>query len=80
MDIYTTLYKIEISNIGGTGTITECGIIYATDYTDAMRQLENYYGPTIVVVHHIEMFDMSQFTFKPELFDTIRSAAEDHFE
>ena len=76
--MYTVLYKIEVfDQVAGSGTFIECGILYAESFSQAMQQLETYYGDDIQTVHFIEMYDMSVFTFAPERMDAVKDLIEE---
>ncbi len=79
--MYIALYKVEVfDDLRGTGTFVECGILYVRSFSDAMRQLEEYYGEgDIQTIHYMELFDVSVFTFKPEMLETIKAIVEDVF-
>lgn len=79
--MYTALYKVEVfDEIAGSGTFTECGILYAESFSHAMKQLEDFYGDDIQTVHFLELYDTTVFTFDPKHLETIQNIVGEVFE
>ncbi len=79
--MYIALYKIEAyDEIAGNASFVDCGLLYVKSFSDAVKQIEYYYGEeNIQVIHYIELFDSSVFTFKPEMLETMKAIVEDEF-
>ena len=79
---FTALYKVEIyDEVAGTGTLVECGLVYAENMRDAVAQLEQYYGEdNLITIHYLEMFDMSVFTFGEKHLPAIKNIINEVFE
>lgn len=76
MKEFTCLFKIEHINIKGESVI-ECGIIPASDFRDAMNQLEGeLYGTDLIQIHSMELFDVAP-TFPAEMFDILHKYLEE---
>lgn len=58
MNKYPTLYKVHLVDFDGNQTdhYVNYGLIYASDYADAAKQLEDYYGEELDGIG-IEMYE-----------------------
>lgn len=65
MEKYMCAYKVEVCYEGNY--CYEYGIVPATSYTDAMGQIEDYYGDELCTIEHMELLDVSMLTMNEEL-------------
>lgn len=75
--MYTVLYHVEFYDEINAVVDKECGLVYADNFTDAMKQIEDYYGKDLEAVKSLELYDASIFTFSPEMLPTIKSEIEE---
>lgn len=75
--MYTVLYHVEFYDEINAVIDKECGLVYADNFTDAMKQIEDYYGKDLEAVKSLELYDASIFTFSPEMLPTIKSEIEE---
>lgn len=75
--MYTVLYHVEFYDEINAVIDKECGLVYADNFTDAMKQIENYYGKDLEAVKSLELYDASIFTFSPEMLPTIKDEIEE---
>ena len=73
---YLTLYKITVNN--GEDEV-RCGVLSASNFTDAMRQIEEYYGSELITIHFMELYDADHMTFGSDHFDTIKEMIMEEF-
>lgn len=78
--MYTALYHVEFYDEINAIINEECGLIYADNFTEAMRRIEDYYGKDLEAVKGIELYDTSVFTFSPEMLPTIKKEIEESIE
>lgn len=69
--MYTALYCVEFYNENSIAT-EECGLVYADNFTEAMRRIEDYYGDDLEAVKNLELYGSSIFTFSSEMYPTIK--------
>lgn len=75
--MYIALYHVEFYDEINAIMDEECGLVYANNFTEAMRQIEDYYGKDLEAVKSIELYDSSVFTFSPEMLPTIKKEIEE---
>lgn len=75
--MYTVLYHVEFYDEINAVIDKECGLVYADNFTDAMKQIEDYYGKDLEAVKSLELYDASIFTFSPEMLPTIKKEIEE---
>lgn len=75
--MYTVLYHVEFYDEINAVIDKECGLVYADNFTDAMKQIEDYYGKDLEAVKSLELYDASIFTFSPEMLPTIKDEIEE---
>lgn len=75
--MYTVLYHVEFYDEINAVIDKECGLVYADNFTDAMKQIEDYYGKDLEAVKSLELYDASIFTFSPEMLPTIKNEIEE---
>jgi hypothetical protein len=73
---YLTLYKLTVNN--GEDEV-RCGVLSATSFTDAMRQIEDYYGSELITIQFMEMYDADHMTFGANHFDTVKAMIMEEF-
>lgn len=64
MDRFVFYFDVECWN--GVEVYTEGGFLVAKDYTDAMSQIEGYYGADLGAVRRLESYDGSIMAFSTE--------------
>ena len=81
MGRYTALYKIECyndeRNSEGKYATIRCGVLTVTDFTDAMRQIESYYGAELITVHFIELYDTDHLVVNENHFETLQALVKE---
>ena len=75
--MYTVLYHVEFYDEINAVLSEECGLVYADNFTEAMRHIEDYYGKDLEAVKSIELYDSCVFTFSPEMLPTIKKEIEE---
>lgn len=75
--MYTVLYHVEFYDEINAVIDKECGLVYADNFADAMKQIEDYYGKDLEAVKSLELYDASIFTFPPEMLPTIKDEIEE---
>lgn len=76
--MYTALYHVEFYDKISAIIDEECGLVYANNFTEAMKQIEDYYGEDLEAVKSIKLYDTSIFTFSPEMLPTIKKEIEEN--
>lgn len=76
--MYTVLYHVEFYDEISAIIDEECGLVYADNFTDAMKQIEDCYGKDLEAVKSLELYDTSIFTFSLEMLPTIKKEIEEN--
>jgi hypothetical protein len=75
MNNYVCLYKVKYLNLEEAPTL-DCGLFYASSFTDAIQQLEgNIYGTDLISIEYLCLYDTIA-TFSEKLFEEVRAEIE----
>lgn len=73
--LYTCLYYI--TGWDGVDSYEDRGLLYVRNFTDAMSQIEEFYGKDLVTVRHIQLFDTPIARFNEDIFNTLQKQFEE---
>ena len=73
--LYTCLYHIV--GYDGVDSYEDRGLLYVRNFTDAMSQIEEFYGKDLVTVRHIQIFDTPIARFNEDVFNTLQKQFEE---
>lgn len=73
--MYTCLYKVECSFCASdeVHNYTDCGVLYANTFTEAAKQLEDFYGCELVAISYLEIFDAPHLRLSEDLFEQVKN-------
>ena len=61
---YTAYFIVEVYD--GEQSRKDAGFVPANSFGEAMDYIEEYYGKELVIVHHLEILDISMLTMTVE--------------
>ena len=61
---YTAYFVVEVYD--GEKSRKDAGFVSANSFGEAMDYIEEYYGEELVMVHHLEILDISMLTMTVE--------------
>lgn len=73
--LYTCLYHIICWD--GVENYEDRGLLYVRNFTDAMSQIEEFYGKDLVTVKHIQLFDTPIARFDEDMFNKLQKEYEE---
>lgn len=75
--MYTFIYKVEY--YFDDEDHRDNGLLYASNFTEAARKLEEYYGEDLTNILYLEPYDVGVFTFDDADAETIKSILDKCF-
>ena len=73
--LYTCLYHITCWD--GVENYEDRGLLYVRNFTDAMSQIEEFYGKDLITVRHIQLFDTPIARFDEDVFNKLQKEYEE---
>ena len=73
--LYTCLYHITCGD--GVDIYEDRGLLYARTFTDAVSQIEEFYGEDLIAIKHIQLFDTPIARFDEDLFNKLQKQFEE---
>lgn len=76
--LYTCLYHIV--GWDGIGSYEDRGLLYVRNFTDAVCQIEDFYGKDLTTIRHIQLFDTPIARFDEDMFNKLQKQFEEYEE